>query len=340
MIVTVPIRKGHKNSIFPGAGKTDIIQLDKGNDWERLSLRIRYAVTLLAANNTVANTKKGDGASILSLVQLVAGSGEPIWSASAHRMRKLAEHWRGNRLMRTLTIGDATTANLAVDDIIPLNFLSDRCGTPFASMLRTAGVKDLSLRLTYQSPDGVFNASASAAFLTSPTVDLLMREREPVANFRPTYLKKINETEKVITGAASNFRFDLDTPDRHLLRRIYINSQTSAGLDSASIITNIKLISAGYEFANIAWPTAQQDGDYDADLPPAYGEASTGALFATNAEVSAEYLDSANVVLDLVTDGNLDSALALDDLDGLFLEFVTSGAGKVQVTTEMLSKRS
>jgi hypothetical protein len=75
----------------------DIVQLDKGNDWERMSLRLRYSVTLAAAAIPSPMTKKGDGFGPLSLFQLVAGSGEPIWSCSGHRLRKLAEHWRGNR---------------------------------------------------------------------------------------------------------------------------------------------------------------------------------------------------------------------------------------------------
>jgi hypothetical protein len=104
----------------------------------------------------------------------------------------------------------------------------DRCSTPFASMLRTAGVKDLTARFTYQ--DGTFfNSAAAAAYLVNPSIDILMREREPVATSAPTYLKKINETEKVIAGASSQFRFDMDTPDNTILRRLYINQQTSAG---------------------------------------------------------------------------------------------------------------
>jgi hypothetical protein len=337
-VLTIPIRKSHKSSAFPGAGKVDIVQLDKGNDWERMSLRLRYSVTLAGASNTVANTKKGDAFGPISLFQLVAGSGEPIWSCSGHRLRKLAEHWRGNRLMRTVTIGDGASVNIAVDDIVPLNFLSDRCSTPFASMLRTAGVKDLTARFTYQ--DGTFfNSAAAATYLTAPTIDILMREREPLATFRPDYLKKVIETEKVIAGATTQFRFDIDTPDNTILRRLYINQQTSAGVDSAGIISNLKLVSAGYEFANLTFPNAQQDGDYDADLPPAYVEQSAGQLAAANSEVSGEYLDSANCVLDLVTDGDLRNGLPLGDLDGLYLEGVALGAGKLVVTAETLVKR-
>jgi hypothetical protein len=53
------------------------------------------------------------------------------------------------------------------------------------------------------------------------------------------------------------------------------------------IVSNLKLVSAGYEFANIQFTTAQQDGDYDADLPPAYVEQSAGQLAAANGEVAA-----------------------------------------------------
>jgi hypothetical protein len=44
-------------------------------------------------------------------------------------------------------------------------------------------------------------------------------------------------------------------------------------------------------------------------------------------------------VIDLVTDGDLRNGLPLGDLDGLYLEAVTSGAGKLVVTAETLVRR-
>jgi hypothetical protein len=329
--VIIPIKKAHKSSAYPGSGKTDIILLDSGNDWEQAWLQVKSTPTLAGASSTPALSMLGDGLGILTKVELTAGSQEPLWSLSGHQLRKIAEHHRGCRLRRSVNLGDAATANPPLIDCVPLNFLADRVGSPYDSMLRTAGVKNLTLRLTY----GTFTDinSAASAFTTNPTVDVYMVEREPTAAFRPRWLKKVIANQKAITAASTQFRFDVDPGPNY--RRFYITTRNAANtIDDASIITNLKLVMDGYEYFNLPWRVISDAGDYNADNGPDHIDTATFGLIRTNGEVSVNYIDAATAVVDILTDGDLANCLPSRNAGSFYFEAVTTAAGTMNVVAE------
>jgi len=334
--VIIPIRKAHKSSAYPGSGKTDIILLDSGNDWEKLILQVKSTPTLAGASSTPALTMLGDGLGVLTKFELVAGSQEPLWSLSGHQLRKYAELWRGTRLRRSVNLGDAATANPPLIDVVPINFLADRSGNPFSSMLRTAGVKNLTARLTY----GTFTDinSAASAFTTNPTVDIYAIEREPAAGYAPSWLKKVIGNQKAIGAASTQFRFDLDPGPNY--RRLIVTFRNAANtIDDSTICTNLKLVADGYEYFNIPWRVLSDMGDYEADQTPDHLDSATFGLFRTNGEVSVNYIDAATAVIDIVTDGDLNSCLPTRGLGSFYLEAVTTAAGTMNVVQETFTPR-
>jgi hypothetical protein len=334
--VIIPIRKAHKSSAYPGSGKTDIILLDSGNDWEKLIIQVKSTPTLAGASSTPANTEIGDGLGVISKFELVAGSQEPLWSMSGHQLRKYAELWRGTRLRRSVNLGDAATANPPLIDVVPINFLADRCATPFASMLRTAGVKNLTARLTYTDWLGV--NSAASAWTTSPTVDIYGVEREPAAGFAPSYLKKVIANQKAIGAASTQFRFDLDPGPNY--RRLIVTFRNAANTnDDSSICTNLKLVADGYEYFNLPWRVLSDMGDYEADQLPDHIDSSAGALARVNGEVSVDYVDAATAVIDIMTDGDLSNCLPTRSFGSFYLEAVTTAAGTMNVVQETYTPR-
>jgi hypothetical protein len=315
------------------ANQKQPIQLYKSLWYREITLRLQGQPTLTAANNTVANTAKGDEWGVVKKIEVIANSSDVVFSCSGDDLWWLARYNFGSNPRITPTLGDGATANPAFDSTLTIPFWAVRSAKPMDTILQSDGLQDFRLEITW----GTFTDvnTAATAWTANPTIEVGSHESEPTPMFSPAWIKRIVKSTQSVAGAQAAFRFPLDVGPAY--RGFLINATTPAGVDTAGLFSNVKLISGSTVFYDQSESMLAQMGNLRNGLPFNIEKViTTGLAYATNPRISASSNLLAWYNLDLCPDGYLSEAISSRNVNELYLEFVTTAAATINVISTQL----
>lgn len=322
---------------WPGANQVSIQQLNKSLAYRDITIRLAGQSTLLAANNTVANTLKGDEWAIIKRVRILANSSDILFDITGDQLWWLNRYWFGNKPLITVGFGDGVTANPAFNSVLVLPFWALRCGKPMDSVFDSGGLTDFRMEITWGTFTDI-NAAATA-WTAAPTLTVSSQENELTPAFYPPLVKRQISQQLLVAGPSTNFRFNLDVGP--LFRGMLINACNSGAPfpDTPGLITNIRLVSGSTIFVDLDEVTLNQMGILKASIPFAIEKVvTTGLGFYPSPRISASSDERAWYNLDLVTDGYLSECINTARFNEFYLEFAVSGACQINVLShEFLS---
>jgi hypothetical protein len=236
--------------------------LSRGFVYRELYLRLQGAPTLTNANNTLANTRRGDEWQVVKRIEIVANGVDLIRTIDGNSLWWMNLLWYGMMPHVTFTLGDGATANPAFDSILILPFWLPQSVHPIDTALNSGELSSLEIAVTW----GTFTDvnSAATAWTTNPTLEVYSLESfgmtGPFSQFRQWVIQRdIN---------ASNPRLQIDLPVGNMFRGFLINftngTTGNPALDTdtgTTILNNFKLISGTTVFADLQ-RTALFDGGY------------------------------------------------------------------------------
>jgi hypothetical protein len=234
-------RKG--NSLrFPGANKTDRLDLFKGTRQRFLVIRSTGQLTCTAANNIPANFKYGDELGLLKLLTVITENTQAVIQLRGLALLMVLMHRLGFWPKMTTSFGDGVTANPSWDISLPIPYWLIGAMLPDDSIFDARGLSGHRLEVQH----GTFTDinSAATGFTTDPFLETFTEEMEVDTQFNPLVDQRIVEFQYDIPAANSALQLKLPT-GRFSYAGFLLNPTTAAGLDSATLITNVKLASQG-----------------------------------------------------------------------------------------------
>lgn len=325
------LTRRQQGMVYPGNNQKAIVQLHKSHLYREMMIRLTGAPTLLAANNTVANTKKGDEWGALKLIQIIANSSDVLFSMTGDQLWWFNRQQTGNNPKITAAIGDAATANVPFDSSLIIPFWSYRSAKPFDTALDSGMFTDFRIEATF----GTFTDvnSAATAWTTNPAVEIGSHESE-AGGYEPPLFSRVIASSLAVSGATQAFRFPLDVGPAY--QSFLINGTTTAGVDTAGLITNVKVVSGSTIFHDISEPMLREWGTLRSDVPFNIEKATTGIATQTNPRISGENSPLAWYDLNLCTDGRMGEAINTANFNEFYLEFTTSAACTINVVSKQL----
>ena len=301
--------------------------LGRGMVYRDLILRLRGAPTCLAANNTIANTERGDAWGVVKNIEILVNNNQVIRSLSGNQLWWLNYVMYGEAPEIQYNIGDGATANPVLDSVLVLPFWMFRSIRPMDTALDSRVLSDLKIRITWGTYTDI--SAGATAWTTEPYVEV--HSLESAMTPGPFSLQTIYSIEKTISATDSKFQVFLPVNDVY---RGFLLNTTDAGVDSASILNNVKIKSGLTVFYDAPIKVIQQ---YDMGIKAGIGypgslPATAASTYFTTAQRSADSLRGAWTYIDLVTDGFLTEAIDTLGFSEFFLELdVTVGVGATKL---------
>lgn len=318
--------------LWAGVNATSIQQLNKSLGVREFYLRLNCQPTLTAANNTVALTAKGDEWGVVKRIRLLANSSDVLFDCTGDQLWWLNRQYFGNAPKPVVGLGDAATANPAIDSTLVLPLWATRAMKPMDAVFDSGGLTDFRFEITW----GTFTDinSAATAWTQQPTLFIASHENELTPAFYPPVIKRQVTQQQIVAGVSTAFRFPLDVGPMY--RGFLINATTNAtpAVDTAGLITNIRLVSGSTIFADIDEGTLQQAMTLRSDTPFGVEFTAAGVPYQTNLRVNASANPKAWYNLDLVTDGWLSEAINTARFNEFYIEFATSAACQINVISQ------
>ena len=303
------VRRRFQKTVKYQSNNKETENLSRGMVYRELGIRLRGQLSITAANNTAANTLKGNEFALIKRLDVIANNTDVI------RSIKGVDLWWLNFFMLSSTpqfsseVGDGATLNPSFDSYVKLPVWMPRSLRPIDTALDARQLSDLKVEVTWADHTAV-NASATG-FETNPTVEVSSLESFNVKG--PFSQWRVYPIEKAITQ--SNDQFQIEIPVNYMYRGFMLNF-TEAGADSGAILNNFKWKSGTTVFADM---TA-------AELHEEYLTRNNINRQANILSGNANSLDG-YFMYDHVTDGYLSEAIDSLGFSELTLELdVTAGA--------------
>lgn len=246
-------RRPQKTVTYQANAKADPVELSRGMLYRELHLRLIGQPTLTAANNTAANTQRGDEWGVLKRLDVLANNVDTIFSIDGNALWWVNYFLFGARPKVTVTLGDATTVNPSFDSVLVLPFWMPQSIRPIDTMLDARRLSQLSVEATWG--DHLSINSAATAFTTAPKLEVKSLEAFNLPDDVAFSTFRIWKIEKEIT--ATNPRFEIDLPVGNMFRAFLLNF-TDAGVDDNSVLNNFKWVSGTTVFADVDDQSLQQ----------------------------------------------------------------------------------
>lgn len=296
--------------------------LSRGMVLRELYLRLKGQPTLTGANNTVANTAKGDEWGVIRRLDIILNNTDVIRSFSGDALWWLNYLIYGARPKLEVTLGDGATANPSFDSTLVLPFWSFDTKNSMDTALDTRGLADAKIEVTWG--DYTHINSAATGFTTNPTLEIKSLESFDIEG--KLSQQRVYTIERDIS--ASNPKLQIQLPVGPVYRGFVINTFDNSG-DNAAILNNVKWQSGSTVFA-----------DYDAKVLNEITQIRKGldrnfsGTAYTKDRISTKSTRNAWYFLEQVTDGFITESI--DTLGysehELELDVTVGGAGsKVQV---------
>lgn len=240
------VRKRKQITVDFSANNVISQPLSRGMVYRELYLRLQGAATTTIANNTRANTLRGDEWGVVRKIEIIANGTDVLKSISGDDL-----WWLNYFMFRvppqiTPIIGDAATANPSFDSVLVLPFWMPGIRRPIDTALDARVLSSLEIAVTW----GTFTHinSAATAFTTNPTLEVYSAESYNLAANAAFSTWRNFLIEKEIT--ASNAQFQVDLPLGHMYRGFLINT-TDGDVDQGDILNTFKIISGSTVFADV-----------------------------------------------------------------------------------------
>lgn len=219
--------------------------LSRGMIYRQLHLNLTAQPTVSAANNSAANTGRGDLWSLIKRIDIIANGTETIKSISGPTLRMLQYFWYGRLPENSgvATLGDGSTANPSLSQTIILPFWMPNSLRPMDTALASANLSSLTINVTWGNYSDL--SFAATGWTTEPVLNVESIESFGIKG--PFSQWRLWEIEKTITASSQNLQIDL--PVGSLFNGFLFNA-TDADADSDAIINAIKLKSGSTVFAD------------------------------------------------------------------------------------------
>lgn len=230
-------------SITYSAGNAISESLSRGMVYREIRLRLTGQLTCSIANNTAANTKRGDEWAVVQRIELVANGTEVLRSIDGNMLWWWNYFYYGRAPKVTAALGDGTTANPSFDSVLILPLWMLRGVRPMDTALDSRELSSLELRITWGSHTSI-NASATG-FTTDPQIKMSSLESFNIKG--PFSQMRVSKIEKEVT--ASNDKLQIQLPVGKMYRGFFINT-LDADADDSAVLNKLKLISGTTVFAD------------------------------------------------------------------------------------------
>lgn len=328
------VRRRAQQPVTYQANQTQMVPLGRGMIYRDIVLRLTGAPTLTAANNTIANTLRGDEWGVVKQIQIVANGSDVLRQFTGDQLWWLNFFAFQTAPRVTPTIGDATTANPAFDSTLRIPFMM--FGDVYKAMdtaLDSSLLTDLSLRITW----GTFTDinSAATAWTTNPAIEVSSLESffpaVGAGQANPTMAQcRINNV--VATPAAASTGFQVQQTLTYMYRGFLINTSNTANTaDTAGLITNVKLKSGPNTFVDVPAITLREIGYSTAKVNRQYPSPTGATGVYVNPRRSGSSNQDCWFWLDLVTDWYMTEAIDTLGLSEFLVEFVTTAAATINI---------
>ena len=244
------VRTLKRKSISYNANNQEEENLNRGMVLREIGIRLTGQLTVSAANNTAAKTKRGDEWGVIRKIEIVANNTDVIRSVSGNTLYWLNHVLYGNFAKTTSTIGDATTLNPSFDSMLLLPLWLPRSIRPIDTALDTRNLSNLKMVIHWG--DHTYINGDATGFTTDPQVQLESLESFNIQG--PFSQLRWYELEKTIE--ASNSKFQIQLPVNRVYRGFLLNTtnDVAAGANTASdvstVLNNFKFQSGSTVFAD------------------------------------------------------------------------------------------
>lgn len=304
--------------LYTANGK-NTVKIGRGGQILSLILVQTCQPTVTGANNTAANTLRGDDLGVLAHFRVFGNDGLPLIDLDGPDLR-----WRnylcdtGVPVRTNATLGDGATANPSLTSVIEIPFEMTRTIKPFDSALDSTRYTDLTAEFTFNDHTKI--NSQATGFTTAPSYELYTLEVPP--HDHPYLRKRWIKLTKTFAGSGTQ-RFDLDQGPEY--RRFVINTQ-SGGNDTTGLFSRVRLNSGGRIKLNLSEVALRET------MKRRYGLRAGETITVNTVEKQDAWYLMENVTLD----GMATQALDTERIATNYLEFDLTGAATVNVLVELL----
>jgi hypothetical protein len=308
-------------------------EVSRGGILHALFLKLTGQLTCTGANNTRANTLRGDAMALIRKLRVRVNSQENVLELDGPGLIADCEFLSGAKPRDlTGTLGDGATANPSFTVVIPLLFSVPRrkFRLPIDTALdcRASVMSKLEIEIDWKDHLAI-NASATG-FTTAPRIIVESQKSfDADPKMSPGYLRRFLQAQ---TLSATNPKEIVRLATTQSYYGALINT-TDAGADSSAILNRIKLVSGSNIFEDHD-PVILNDG-YGRIWQGHRSRAFSGAAFGyLDPMISTKWSDRAWYPVEIPFDGNLGELQPAQGLNELVFELdATVGGGTTVIST-------
>lgn len=321
---------------YPGAGGTQIIQLNKSLVYRYLYINLQCQPTLTAGNNSVANTARGDEWGVVKRLRIIANSSDVLYDMTGDQLWWFARYQFGTDPLVTSILGNGSTANPTINSVLAIPFVDRRARKPYDTAYDSGGLTDFRIELTFGNYTDI--NTAATAWTAQPVIVVTTCESE-LGTYTPLFIPRRVAQQQIVAGASTAYRFPLDVGP--IYRGLLINATTNASpaVDTAGLITNVRVVSGSTIFADLDEQSLYQGvGTLEQSLD--FEQKATGASAGVISQLSPRVNPNANTKawynLDFLTDGYLTEAINTSGLNEFYVEFALSAGCVLNVISQQM----
>jgi hypothetical protein len=223
------------------AGQPVMKPIKRGGLIRELRLRLQHQITCTAANNAVANFKRGDGWAAIERLDIVLNGNEVVRSLSGLELVMMHRACYKKWPRFNTNYGDQLTANPAFDSVLKLPFWLPFGARPMDSALNSSLANDMKIVVQWASDQTKINSAASA-YTAVPTLEVYSHQSgSPNGNNQNVRTAASKITRNVFQPNAATTSFFADLTPGAMIAGFLINSASAAGVDEATRINSLKI---------------------------------------------------------------------------------------------------
>lgn len=319
-------------ALWAGAGNVVTVLLQRQNLYRGIGLRYQAQPTLTAANNTVANTAKGDEWGGISRVRGVVNGTDALFDLTGDDLYMLNKLLFGIQPRITPTLGDGATANPAIDSFLHIPLWALGALKPMETCYESWRAGTFQLEITFANYTAI--NTAATAWTANPQVEVYTDELTPAFDdsgnlkYVPPFVPRIVRQYFDFATAQTAGKCYLDSSPYH--RGLYLNVQAAGGgADLTTALTNVKLFAGTSMVRDLSAPALLPYGELMNRLSANIEIDSTNIARQTRGRVSQSSDPRAWYPLIVTEDGYLSEAVGGMNAQDVYLEVQTSAACRI-----------
>lgn len=241
------VRKREQKTVEYNANNREREELSRGMVYRELYLRLHGQMTLTSAENTEANTERGDEWALVDEIKIIANNTEVIKAIRGPDLWWLNYFWYGALPPVSPELGDATT-NPNFDTTLILPFWLPLGTRPIDTALDARELSDLKIEVNWNDETAVNSSvSSGTGFETDPQLEVASLESFNIEG--PFAQWRINFIEKEITADNSSFQINLPVGPMFPFFALF---PMDDDVDDGGIVNRFKWVSGTTVFADLS----------------------------------------------------------------------------------------